>query len=120
MRIVGGAHRLALERVDRGEPPRAVLLASLAAAEPELRRAHEDPLVIAAFGTLFSPPKSGRSRMSLVAAAAEALDAHADALGRTDLGELAQLAVLDAFLAEAGARHALGRFLGRLSLTVLA
>lgn len=121
MRLVGGAHRLALERVDRGDSPRAVLVACLAAAEPELRRAHEDGVVVAAFDTLSDrPPESGRSRMSLVAAAAEALDAHADALGRTDLGEIAQLAVLDACLAEAGARHALGRFLARLSLTLLA
>lgn len=114
------AFRRAIERIERGEPARAVLLATLAAAEPVLRRAHEDPMVVAAFATALEPPKRARSRMSLVAAAAEALDAHADALGRSDLGELAQLAVLDALLAEAGARHALGRFVTRLALSLLA
>ncbi|MGZ3422894.1 MAG: hypothetical protein ACXVEF_41230 [Polyangiales bacterium] len=114
------AFRRAIERVERGDPPRAVLVSTLTAAQPVLRRAHEDPLVVAAFATVLDPPKRGRSRMSLVAAAAEALDAHADALGRSDLGELAQLAVLDALLAEAGVRHALGRFLARLALTLLA
>jgi hypothetical protein len=114
------ALRRAIDRIGAGEPPRAVLRATLAAAEPVLRRAHEDPTVVAAFATSLEPPKRARSRMSLVAAAAEALDAHADAFGRSDLGELAQLAVLDALLAEAGPRHALGRFVARLVLSLLA
>jgi hypothetical protein len=114
------ALRRAIDRIGEGEPPRAILRATLSAAEPILRRAHEDPTVVAAFATALDPPKRARSRMSLVAAAAEALDAHADALGRSDLGELAQLAVLDALLAEAGPRHALGRFVARLVLSLLA
>jgi hypothetical protein len=114
------ALRRAVDRIGEGESPRAVLRSTLAAAEPVLRRAHEDPTVVAAFATALDPPKRARSRMALVAAAAEALDAHADALGRSDLGELAQLAVLDALLADAGPRHALGRFLARLVLSLLA
>lgn len=117
------AWRHVVDVLSRGGSAAAVVAAAVAAAEPPLSRVHHDPMVVAAFEIFLdavsraakesSRSRAKGSRMALVASVAEALDARADALGRSDAGELAQLAVLDVLLAEGDAREVLVRFVVR-------
>ncbi len=95
------AWRRVVERLESSAAPRELVTATLDAAP--LSTLARDAIVHDAVATLVRLLREGRAprvdgRMSLVATVADGLDARAAALGRTDAGELAQLATIEALV----------------------
>lgn len=104
------AWRRVVERLAAGADARALVVATLDAAP--LSTLARDAVLQDAVATIarlssgdarssirsLGVVPRGEGRMSLVAAIADALDARASELGRTDVGELAQLAAIEALV----------------------